>query len=107
MGPVVAVERGVSAQEAILAYTERVGADLLVVGTHGRTGLGRLLLGSVAEACVNRAPCPVLTVPASAAKLAPSAATPILLPVDFTPRTEAALQAARISGCARCMVVAG
>lgn len=36
--------------------------DLIVVGTHGRTGLGRLLLGSVAENILRRAPCPVLTV---------------------------------------------
>jgi nucleotide-binding universal stress UspA family protein len=37
-------------------------ADLLVVGTHGRTGLERALLGSVAEAVVRKAPCAVLTV---------------------------------------------
>lgn len=36
--------------------------DLIVVGTHGRTGLGRLLLGSVAESILRRAPCPVLTI---------------------------------------------
>jgi len=36
--------------------------DLVVVGTHGRTGLGRLLLGSVAESILRHAPCPVLTV---------------------------------------------
>lgn len=38
------------------------GIDLIVVGTHGRTGLGRLLLGSVAESILRRAPCPVLTI---------------------------------------------
>ena len=38
-------------------------ADLIVMGTHGRTGLGRLLLGSVAERVLRRATCPVLTVP--------------------------------------------
>lgn len=38
------------------------GADLLVVGSHGRTGLSRLMLGSVATACVNHAPCPVVVV---------------------------------------------
>ncbi len=38
--------------------------DLLVIGTHGRTGLAHALLGSVAEKVVRRAPCPVLTVPA-------------------------------------------
>jgi nucleotide-binding universal stress UspA family protein len=36
--------------------------DLIVLGTHGRTGLGRLLMGSVAEEVVRKAPCPVLTV---------------------------------------------
>jgi nucleotide-binding universal stress UspA family protein len=37
-------------------------ADLLVLGTHGRTGLSRVLLGSVAERVVQTAPCPVVTV---------------------------------------------
>jgi nucleotide-binding universal stress UspA family protein len=37
-------------------------ADLIVVGTHGRTGLGRLLMGSVAEQLLRQAPCPVVTV---------------------------------------------
>jgi len=37
-------------------------SDLIVLGTHGRTGLARLLMGSVAEQVVRRAPCPVLTV---------------------------------------------
>jgi nucleotide-binding universal stress UspA family protein len=36
--------------------------DLIVMGTHGRTGLNRLLMGSVAEEVVRKAPCPVLTV---------------------------------------------
>ncbi len=40
---------------------EEEQADLIVMGTHGRTGLTRLLMGSVAEAVVRRAPCPVLT----------------------------------------------
>ncbi len=62
---------GVSATTAVLlgvpantiveaARTER--ADLIVVGTHGRTGLERVLLGSVAERVVRNAPCAVLTV---------------------------------------------
>jgi hypothetical protein len=37
-------------------------ADLIVMATHGRTGLGRLLMGSVAEQVVRQAPCPVVTV---------------------------------------------
>ncbi|HET6951614.1 MAG TPA: universal stress protein [Acidimicrobiales bacterium] len=43
------------------------GADLLVVGSHGRSGLSRLVLGSVAMACVNHAPCPVVVVRAAPA----------------------------------------
>jgi nucleotide-binding universal stress UspA family protein len=42
-------------------------ADLVVIGTHGRTGLPRLMLGSVAERVVRLAKCPVLTVPLPAA----------------------------------------
>lgn len=42
-------------------------ADMIVIGTHGRSGLGRLLLGSVAERVVRMAPCPVLTVGPGAA----------------------------------------
>jgi nucleotide-binding universal stress UspA family protein len=38
------------------------GADMVVVGSHGRTGLSRLVLGSVAMAVVNHAPCPVVVV---------------------------------------------
>ena len=52
---------GVPADEIVrCAQDERV--DLIVIGSHGRTGLMRLLLGSVAEAVVRRAKCPVLTV---------------------------------------------
>jgi nucleotide-binding universal stress UspA family protein len=46
----------------ILAVATQTSADLIVLGTHGRTGLGRLLMGSVAEQVVRKAPCPVLTV---------------------------------------------
>jgi nucleotide-binding universal stress UspA family protein len=46
------------------------GAEMIVLGTHGRTGMSRLLMGSVAEAIVRRAPCPVLVYRESAEKLA-------------------------------------
>ena len=48
--------------EEILAYADGVDADLLVLGTHGRTGIRRYLLGSVAERVVRIADPPVLTV---------------------------------------------
>ena len=48
--------------EAIVRTAEADGVDMIVIGTHGRTGLTRLLMGSVAEAIVRRAGCPVLTV---------------------------------------------
>lgn len=51
--------------EAITAYAEDADVDLLVLGTHGRTGLNRWLLGSVAEKVVRTAPAPVLTLRAS------------------------------------------
>ena len=46
----------------ILRVTEDDGCDLIVMGTHGRTGLRRLLMGSVAEQVLRQASCPVLTV---------------------------------------------
>ena len=48
---------------AIVRYAEEHAIDLIVVGTHGRTGISRALTGSVAERVVRSAPCPVLTVP--------------------------------------------
>jgi nucleotide-binding universal stress UspA family protein len=46
----------------ILRRAEKIGADLIVMGTHGRSGFAHLLLGSVAEKVVRTAPIPVLTV---------------------------------------------
>ena len=48
--------------DAIVRAAEDVKTDVLVLGTHGRTGVTRLILGSVAARVVARAPCPVLTV---------------------------------------------
>jgi Universal stress protein family len=45
-------------------YASRHGVDLIVMGTHGRRGFVHALLGSVSEAVVRRAPCPVMVVPA-------------------------------------------
>jgi nucleotide-binding universal stress UspA family protein len=46
----------------ILRYADEHAVDLIVMGTHGRGGVTHLLLGSIAEKVVRRAPCPVLTV---------------------------------------------
>ena len=56
-----ALVEGVAA-ERIVAAARRNRADLIVIGTHGRTGLARLMLGSVASRVVATAACPVLTV---------------------------------------------
>jgi nucleotide-binding universal stress UspA family protein len=54
------LEQGEPATE-VLRVAAEVRPDLIVMGTHGRGGLSRLLMGSVAEAVLRRAPCPVLT----------------------------------------------
>jgi nucleotide-binding universal stress UspA family protein len=48
--------------EAIVMHARNLGIDLIVMGTHGRTGLAHLLIGSVAERVFRTAPCPVMTV---------------------------------------------
>jgi nucleotide-binding universal stress UspA family protein len=47
----------------LVDHAKKVGASLIVVGTHGRTGIEHVLMGSVAERVVQRAACPVLVVP--------------------------------------------
>lgn len=55
------IVHGDAATEIVRVATER-GVDLIVVSSHGRTGLGRMLFGSTAEAVVRHATCPVLVV---------------------------------------------
>ncbi|MCK6572279.1 universal stress protein [Myxococcota bacterium] len=67
------------------------GADLIVMGTHGRQGLSHLLLGSVAERVIRNAPCPVLVVRAGGQEPpAPLAFDRVLVPIDFGPDANAA-----------------
>lgn len=56
-----AIVRDASAARGIVEYAAKIGADLIVIATHGRTGLKHLMIGSVAERVVRHAPCPVLT----------------------------------------------
>jgi nucleotide-binding universal stress UspA family protein len=74
---------------AAAAHDER--ADLIVVGTHGHTGVARFLLGSVANATVRRAPCDVLIVRGAALR-APFARP--LIATDFSPAAAKALHSA-------------
>ncbi len=52
----------------ILEFAHRENIDLIVLGTHGRTGVARLLMGSIAESIVRHADCPVLTIKHSVAE---------------------------------------
>ncbi|HVN17890.1 MAG TPA: universal stress protein [Dongiaceae bacterium] len=65
------------------------GSGLLVLGTHGRSGLGKFVLGSVAESAFREAPCPVLTVGPHATKSKTSGAEAkhLLVPTDLSPES--------------------
>ena len=76
---------GINVREEILREAEAVHADLLVLGSHGLTGVKRLVLGSVAEDVLRHSPTPVLIVPAHASD-APASGVPftrIVCAVDF------------------------
>jgi nucleotide-binding universal stress UspA family protein len=70
--------------ETILSRASALPADLLVLGTHGRSGFERWVLGSVAERVLRLAPCPVLTVPKAAAEAAPILFRRIVCAIDFS-----------------------
>lgn len=93
LNPNVLAQEG-RAHEIITRRAQAQPADLLVMGTHGRGGFNRLLLGSVTEKVLRTAPCPVLTVPLAA----PAVTTPpvvfrqILCAIDYSPSAIKALQ---------------
>jgi len=72
--------------EEIVRYARVRGIDLIVVGTHGRHGFTRRLLGSVADKVLRQAPCPVLAVPQQTPPPASATAGPEPRE-DTTPRT--------------------
>ena len=85
--PITIVRDG-SPVDAILACATELAADLIVLGSHGRDGLGHLLFGSTAERVLHKAPCPTLVVPLHAE--APASAdgvrfTRLVCAVDFSP----------------------
>lgn len=80
-----------TAGDAIVLYAEEAAVDLIIMGTHGRSGVDRLTLGSTAEHVLRQAPCPVLTVGPEAT---PHASGPVLAPLAFDSSSDAALETA-------------
>jgi nucleotide-binding universal stress UspA family protein len=84
---VMRLREGSSVHEEILAEATESHADLIVLGSHGRSGFEHLFLGSVTEKVMRKAPCPTLVVPRRAAGVAADGAgrpPRILCPVDFS-----------------------
>lgn len=73
-----------SPEEAIVDHAKEQDVDLVVMGTHGRRGMDRLLSGSVAEAVVRQAPCPVFTVLSGDSDRDGSEIDSVLAPVDLS-----------------------
>ena len=76
---------------SISEFAERRGTDLIVMATHGYTGLKHALLGSVAERTVKSAPCPVLTTKSGRTISKPLRLRKIVVPTDFSASATAAL----------------
>lgn len=91
----ISTERSVSAFEAIMDKEKALQPDLIVMGTHGRTGLGKILLGSVAEKVLRYAETHVLTLRQDAAIFEQDTLDRILVPVDFTEFSRRAAEVAR------------
>lgn len=88
-----AVVRDVAAAPAIVTYAQEHDIDLIVMGTHGRRGVRRLLLGSTAEEVVRTAPCPVFTARCPETPAAGlEGINAILVPVDFSVHARTALR---------------
>lgn len=75
---------GAAARRPILREADAIDADLLVIGSHGRGGVERFLLGSTSDSVVKTAPCPVLVVPSSAGPAHDGRFRRILCGIDFS-----------------------
>ncbi len=92
---IVAVARDGNPAAEIVRMAESMPANLIVLGTHGRSGFERLVLGSVTERILRKAVCPVLTVPRRAPDVVPAGPIlykRILCAVDFAPTSMRALK---------------
>lgn len=102
------VGQDIAAGPSILKYVDQYDVDLVVIGTHGRRGIRRMVLGSVAEEVVKYAGCPVLTIGRSEDDEAGfDTLKKILVPVDFSLHAEVALlyakEIARHAGAELCL----
>ncbi len=89
------IQEGGFAHNEIVAQIDALHADLLVLGTHGRSGFQRLFLGSVSEKVIRKAVCPTLIVPPRAPDVATDAPVQfhrILCPIDFSDSSLDALE---------------
>jgi nucleotide-binding universal stress UspA family protein/predicted transcriptional regulator len=81
--------------EGILDLADDLGAATIVMASHGRGGLGRFLLGSVAERVLQEATIPILLVPAGIEQPTPTTFSRLLIPLDGSGLAERAIEAAR------------
>lgn len=88
------VERGINAAPTILEYAEANDVDLIVMGSHGRRGFRRLLLGSVTSEVVRMSPIPVLVVRHEPDAEPPRSVDRVVVPVDFSAATDRAVRIA-------------
>ena len=90
----VLVEEAPDVYREILVHADRLSVDLIVMGTHGRSGFERLFLGSTAEKVLRKSRHAVMTVPPGAPNAMPRGPVPftrILCPMDFSDSSKAAL----------------
>jgi nucleotide-binding universal stress UspA family protein len=85
----------VSAGTMIPGYAKEYDIDLIVMGTHGRRGLGHLLLGSISEEVVRTAHCPILTIRERKEPMPAEKVERILVPIDFSQHSRNSLIYAR------------
>lgn len=89
------VLRDIAPGPALLAYADENDIDLIIVGTHGRRGFQRMLMGSVAEEVVRKAPCPVLTIHDKLDQVLEQPKRRIVAPVDFSEHSLLAVRNAK------------
>ena len=88
-------ERAISSTELILEYSDEHAVDMIIMGTHGRRGIGHAFLGSVAEEVVRSASCPVLTIREQKRPKPLERLDRILVPFDYSKHAIAALEYAK------------